>query len=50
VWQWVLSLPWSLRYLLAFDAALCRDVLAVFIRVVSGWLQRRAAGHGVAEG
>ena len=32
--QWVLSLPWSLRYQLAFDAPLCRDVLAVFIRVV----------------
>ena len=48
--QWVLSLPWSLRYLLAFDAALCRDVLAVFIRVVFGWLRRRAAGQGVADG
>ena len=46
--QWVLSLPWSLRYLLAFDAALCRDVLAVFIRAVFGWLRRRAARHGVA--
>ena len=23
--QWVLSLPWSLRYQLAFDAALCRQ-------------------------
>lgn len=27
--QWVLSLPWSLGYQMAFDAALCRDVLAV---------------------
>lgn len=25
--QWARSLPWSLRYQLAFDAALCRDVL-----------------------
>src|SRR5262249_17479771 len=48
--QWVLSLPWSLRYLLAFDAALCRDVLAVFIRVVFGWLRRGAARYGVAAG
>jgi hypothetical protein len=48
--QWVLSLPWSLRYLLAFDAALCRHVLAVFIRVVLGWLPRRAARHGVVDG
>jgi hypothetical protein len=31
-----LSLPWSLHYLLAFDAAHCRHVLAVFIRVVFG--------------
>jgi hypothetical protein len=27
--QWVLSLPWSLGYQMAFAAALCRDVLAV---------------------
>lgn len=46
----MLSLPWSLRYLLAFDAALGRDVLAVFIRAVFGWLRRRAAGDGVAGG
>lgn len=26
--QWVLSLPWLLRYQLAFDAGLCRAVLA----------------------
>jgi len=48
--QWVLSLPWSLRYLLAFDAALCRDVLAVFMRVVFGWLRRAAARQGVPGG
>lgn len=30
--QWVLSLPWSLRYQLAFDAALCGAVLAVCMR------------------
>ncbi len=48
--QWVLSLPWSLRYQLAFDAGLCRDVLAVFIRVVFGWLRRRAASAGLRAG
>ena len=47
--QWVLSLPWSLRYQLAFDAPLCRDVLAVFIRVVFGWLRRRAARRGIRD-
>jgi hypothetical protein len=48
--QWVLSLPWPVRDLLAFDAALCRDVLAVFIRVVFGWLRRTAAREGVRDG
>jgi Transposase zinc-binding domain len=45
--QWVLSLPWSLRYQLAFDAALCRDVLAVFLRVIFGWLRRAATREGI---
>jgi hypothetical protein len=45
--QWVLSLPWSLRYQLAFDPALCRDVLAVFVRVVFGWLAATAARQGL---
>lgn len=48
--QWMLSLPWSLRYQLAFDPALCRDVLAIFIRVVFGWLRRTAARHGIRDG
>ena len=30
--QWVLSLPFALRYRLAFDAPLVREVLAVFVR------------------
>ena len=47
--QWVLSLPWSLRYHLAFDAGLCRDVLAVFMRVVFGWLSATAARHDIRE-
>jgi hypothetical protein len=45
--QWVLSLPWTLRYQLAFDAGLCGAVLAVFIRVVFGWLAATAARQGL---
>ncbi|MBI2160880.1 MAG: hypothetical protein HYU25_11000 [Candidatus Rokubacteria bacterium] len=45
--QWVLSLPWSLRYQLAFDAGLCRDVLAVFMRVVFGWLSASLEGFSL---
>jgi hypothetical protein len=38
-----LSVPWSLRYQLAFDAALCTEVLAVFMRVIFGWLKSTAS-------
>lgn len=47
--QWVLSLPWALRYQLAFDATLCGAVLGVFIRVVFGWQQQAAAREGVRD-
>ncbi len=40
--QWVLSLPHSLRYRLAFDAELCGAALNVFIRSVFISLRRRA--------
>ena len=42
--QWVLSLPYRLRYRLAWDHDLCRAVVAVFLRVVLGWLRSRARG------
>jgi hypothetical protein len=37
--QWVLSLPYRLRYRLAWDHDLCCAVVAVFLRVVLGWLR-----------
>jgi len=40
--QWVLSIPFALRYRLAYDSGLLSDVLNVFIRVVFGELRRRA--------
>ncbi len=39
--QWVLSLPFSLRYRLAYDASLVRDVLQIFVRTVFGSIRRR---------
>jgi hypothetical protein len=48
--QWVLTLPHRIRYLLAWDHALCRAVVAVFIRAVLGFLRRRAREHGIADG
>ena len=43
--QWVLSVPFALRYRLAYDSRLLSDVLNVFLRVVFGQLRRRARRH-----
>ncbi len=48
--QWVLTLPYRLRYALAWDHRLCRAVLAVFIRAVLGFERRRAAARGMPDG
>src|SRR6266705_4974679 len=40
--QWVLSLPFLLRYRISYVAALLSDVLNVFIRALFGELRRRA--------
>jgi hypothetical protein len=43
--QWVLSLPFALRYRLAYDSALVKDVLRIFMQVVFSSLRRRARKH-----
>ena len=48
--QWVLSVPHRLRYRLAFDHALCRAVLSVFIRALLAFYRRRARRAGVGDG
>lgn len=40
--QWVCSLPWSLRYALAYDRRLCADVLEAFLGALSRALRWRA--------
>ena len=40
--QWVLSLPFGLRYRLAYDRELTTAVLGVFVRTVFASLRRRA--------
>jgi len=40
--QWVLSLPFAVRYRLAYDARLVTDVLHIFVQAVFGSLRRRA--------
>src|SRR5262245_487112 len=48
--QWVLSLPYRLRYLLAWDHALARAVLGVAVRALLGFQRHRARGLGIRDG
>ncbi len=47
--QWVLSLPFALRYRLAYDASLTTAVLGVFVRTVFASLQRRPGSIGASR-
>jgi hypothetical protein len=47
--QWVLSLPYRLRYLLAWDHDLCRAVVGVSVRAIFGFLRARARRDGVVR-
>ena len=47
--QWVLSLPYRLRYRLAWNHDVCRGVVAVFVRAVLGVLRARARDDSVAD-
>jgi len=47
--QWVLTLPFRLRFLAAFDHELKQEVLRVFVRSVSAWYRARAREQGVKE-
>ena len=40
--QWVVSVPFALRYRLAYDARLVSDVLRVFMRAIFSSMRRRA--------
>lgn len=48
--QWVFTVPVPVRSQFAFDAALTRAVLRVFLRTVFGWLRRAAARQGIVGG
>jgi hypothetical protein len=42
--HWALSLPFALRYRLAYDARMVREVLRIFVQAVFGSLRRQPAG------
>jgi Mn-dependent DtxR family transcriptional regulator len=48
--QWVLSLPFELRYRVAYDPDLCSATLAAFIAEVDAWYATRAQELGVQCG
>jgi len=48
--QWVLSVPWKLRYLLARDAKLKRKVLKIFLSEVFRLLRRLSKSSAKAKG
>jgi hypothetical protein len=48
--QWVLSLPYRLRYLLAWDHGLARAVLGVAVRVLLSFQRHRARRYGIRDG
>jgi hypothetical protein len=46
--QWVLSLPWALRYRPAYDARLTSAVLTCFLRGVFGLVRKKAERRGLS--
>ncbi|MFQ5505664.1 MAG: hypothetical protein ACE5F1_12840 [Planctomycetota bacterium] len=48
--QWVLSLPFRVRYLLAYDPELLAGVRRIFARAVRSFLERRARDEGAPDG
>lgn len=47
--QWVISFPYRIRYVLAYDPKLCCAVRRIFVRCVQGLIERRAGEQGVAS-
>ena len=47
--QWVLSLPFALRYRLAYDSTMLTAVLQVFIRSLFGFYRRLACDYGIDQ-
>ena len=48
--QWVLTLPYRLRYLLAWDHGLTRAVLAVYAQTLLEYYRRQASNNGIPDG
>ena len=47
--QWVLSVPYALRYRLAYDSDLVTAVLQIFIRALFGFYRLMARDYGIGR-
>jgi len=48
--QWVLTVPYRLRYRMAYDHALCREVHRAFTRALQLSYRHRAAARAIEQG
>ena len=48
--QWVLTVPYRVRYLIAFDRALCMEVRRIFMRAVMAWQRKEGRRQGIVGG
>ena len=44
--QWILTFPWKIRFLLAFDPELQKHVRRIFITTILRWMEKRAESEG----
>ncbi len=45
--QWVISFPFSVRYLLAYNPTLVTKILTIYIRIISNWYEKAARKNGI---
>ena len=48
--QWVLSLPYDIRFALAYEPELLSGVRRIFLRALLAWMASHAERHGIASG
>ncbi len=48
--QWVITVPFRVRYLIAFDKELCADVKRIAVRTVMSHLRLKARRKGIRKG
>ena len=47
--QWVLSVPFEIRYLIAYKPEIVTQVLTIYVRVISSWIKKQARARGIRK-